>query len=220
MKAILFDLDNTMYDVRQYFLPAFMEVAGYLSKKHAVSRGVAYKRLVAIWEEKTSSYPLLFNDAMVALGVKDPGAIASAVKIFNRHHCRLTPYSGLIAALKRLKKHGYKLGVITDGNPARQARKIASLGIKDFFDVVVYAKEIADKPSSKPFREAAKRLKVYPKDALYVGDDPKVDFKGAKKAGMKTARVLLGQFKGLKNDSYVDFQISAFKDLIFIIQNI
>ncbi len=217
MKAIFFDLDNTLYDNKQYFLGAFKDISNYLSKKYSISQEKVYKNLIMLWQEKTSAYPYLFNDLLEISGIKNGGLVEKIVRIFNKYKGNLKPYSGVIATLQELKKRGYKLGIITDGNAKRQKRKIKLLGIKNFFDVIIYTKKIASKPSEKPFLAAVKKMKINPENFFYVADSPLVDFKGAKKIGMKTIRILRGEFKNIPKNKYIDFEINRFGNILKVI---
>jgi putative hydrolase of the HAD superfamily len=214
MKAILFDVDSTLYDARQYYVGAFQEIASYLERKRRVPRQTGYRLLLRLWETNTSAYPFLFDDLLTALHIDDRTEIKTLVRIFNGHRAKLKAYPRLVAVLRRLRKKGYSLGVITDGNVKRQARKIEALGVKGFFDVIIYTEQFECKPSPRPFRAAARQLKVRPSDALYVGDNPTVDFEGAKTIGMRTVRMSRGEFRRDKGNKYIDWTIRGFDDLL------
>jgi len=213
MQAIFFDLDNTLYDVEQYFTAAFMEVSKYLSKKHKLKENEIYEKLMEKWKSKTSMYPKLFNDVLDSLGIKNE--LDAVVNIFNNHEVELKPYSDVISSLKKLKEKGFKIGIISDGNVKRQKRKINSLGIKDYFDVMVFTNEIKESKSSDiPFKKAISNLKEPVKKAFYIGDNPHLDFKGAKEAGMITIRILKGEFKDMPSDEFIDYEINKISEII------
>lgn len=218
MTAVFFDLDNTIYDNRQYFLGAFKKIADYLAKKYNLPEKKIYNNSVKLWRKKTSFYPYLFNDLLRALKIKDDQALGLIIEIFNQYKGELTAYPDVISTLRKLKKQGYILGIITDGNIKRQARKIRVLDIKSFFKLIVYSKETAEKPSKMPFLAAIEKLKVNPSECLYLGDNPRVDFKGAKACGMKTARLLRGEFKNLSKDKYIDYEIKKFSEVLRLIR--
>jgi len=217
MKAIFFDLDNTLYDNKQYFLGAFKEVSKDLSKKFDVSQQKVYKNLIKLWREKTSTHTYLFNDLLKKLNIKNGKTVKNVVKIFNGYRGKLEPYWDVIPTLKKLKKQGYKLGIITDGNVKRQKRKLELLGIKNFFKTIIYTKEIVSKPSEKSFLVAIRRLNVNPEDTFYVADNPLIDFKGAKKVGINTIRIRKGEFKNFPTNKFIDFEIKKINELLKII---
>src|SRR5438094_3164480 len=79
-------------------------------------------------------------------------------------------------------------------------KRVRTLQFYDLFETVVVAGEDTPKikPSKMPFTIVAKkRLRVSPKKCVYVGDNPKVDVKGAKAVGMQT---ILVNRRGLKGD--------------------
>ena len=218
MKVVFFDLDNTLCDIKQYSLGAFKKISIYLSKECGASRQKVYKNLVNLWQRKTSYYPYLFNDLLDALGIKDDRLIKKIVDIFNEHKGVLRPYSDAIPVLKELRRRGYKLGIITDGNVKRQKRKIKSLGIRKFFATTVCTKETAPKPSPEPFLTAIQKINVNPGNAFYVADNPLIDFEGAKKVGMKTIRLKKGEFAKISKNKYIDLEIKKFNEILNIIK--
>ena len=80
---------------------------------------------------------------------------------------------------------GTRLGMITNGDPAFQGRKLAAVGLGDRFEVVVASgAEGVVKPDPAIFRIACERLGVDPADAVYVGDRLRTDAIGAASAGL------------------------------------
>ena len=78
-------------------------------------------------------------------------------------------------------------------------KSLRKVGISEFFNVVVVSEEVGwRKPSSLIFQEALNRLQVGAHEAVYVGDSPIEDIKGAKQAGLKTVFVP-SQFNTLKD---------------------
>ncbi|MHB8105275.1 MAG: HAD family hydrolase [Dehalococcoidales bacterium] len=213
MKAALFDLDDTLYDAQQYFLGAYGAVSKYIAKKYNVSEQKVYDTSVELRRQKTGMYPFLFNDLLNLLHL-DPGGVEDIVRIYNDYNGELKPYPDAIPTLQELKRKQYRLGILTDGNVARQKRKIEALGFKALFNAIIYAREIASKPSALPYIEAAKRLDVKPADAVYIGDNPLLDFKGAKEAGLKTVRIRRGEFKNVPKNETIDFEIEKLDELL------
>ena len=218
MSVVIFDLDGTLYDVEQFFSGAFAHISEYLSRKYPVSHQEIYKRLWDLWKERTSMYPRLFDDLVNFFGLKVE--VRSLVMIFNSYAGELKPYPDVVPTLKSLKEGNHKLGIITDGDPERQERKVESLGIIQFFDEVIFTKKLGSpKPSKVPFQEAIRRFKVNSEEFFYVGDNPLIDFEGAKEAGFKTVRVLRGEFRNLPKSRYEDYSVGSFKELPKIVVN-
>jgi len=98
---------------------------------------------------------------------------------------------------------------------------LRKLGINDFFSVVVVSEEVGwRKPSNLIFQVALNRLQVQANEAIYVGDSPIEDIKGAKMAGLRTLFVP-SQFNKLKDlqDSKQEPDFVA-KDLTMVLKQL
>lgn len=216
-KAVVFDLDGTLYDVQQYFWRAFNEISDYIARKYNLSHDGVFQSLVQLWKEKTSMYPRLFDDLIAQLHLGQ-GELDVLISIFNEHVTKLELYPDVIPTLNRLQGEKYKLGLITDGNVRRQKSKLQMLDLEHYFDIIVYAREVEPKPSSLPFVTALDKLKVTPEDTFYIADNPLIDFKGAKEAGMHTVRILRGEFANLSTNEDIDFEITELNELLGIVK--
>jgi len=79
------------------------------------------------------------------------------------------------------------VGVVTNGAPEMQAKKLETIGLDDAFDVVVHAGyETPAKPSSDPFEAALGALSARPDRSYYVGNSLHSDVAGANAAGMRS----------------------------------
>ena len=216
IKAVIFDLDNTLYDAQQYFLGAFDSISEHISLKYNISPQEVYETLAGLCREKTSMYPYLFNDLLSLLHL-DRDNPEDIVKIFNEYSGWIEPYPDVIPTFRTLQEMDYKLGIITDGNVERQKRKVELLRFESLFDVIIYAEELESKPSSLPFLMALQKLKARATDAFYVADNPLLDFKGAKEVGIRTIRVLRGEFANLSTNEHIDYQIEGMSQLLKIV---
>src|SRR4030095_2691363 len=104
-----------------------------------------------------------------------------------QHQPRLSLPRHAALVLTTLRQSGWRLGVLTNGPRAVQARKISALGVARCVDSIVYATEHgsgAGKPDPAPFVEVLRRLGVTPHAAVFVGDDEACDVEGATGAGL------------------------------------
>jgi len=92
-----------------------------------------------------------------------------------------------------MRRDGIRTGIVSDGNAYVQSRKLAGLrGLGDAFDAVVLTDLLGpglSKPSPVPFRVACQLVDVEPSATIYVGNDPRKDFAGARAAGLRTIRI-------------------------------
>jgi len=109
-------------------------------------------------------------------------------------------YPETLATLGALAGREVPLAVISNWD-RRLPEILASLGIIDFFDVVVVsAIEGVEKPSPEIFHRAMARLGLNAADVVHVGDSPLEDYGGAEKAGLQT--VLLDRHDTFNHDGY------------------
>jgi putative hydrolase of the HAD superfamily len=212
-KIIFFDLDNTLYDSEDYYSGAFKEISLYLSKKYSLEDKKIYSYFLSFWKTKTSMYPFLFNRMLKKFNLEKE--INNVINLFQEYSGNLKLDKEVSEVFEYLKKKGHKIGLITDGNVERQKRKLKLLGINNFFDVTIFTKEFnSPKPSIIPFKIAIEKSGLSPESCVYIGDNPLTDFEGAKKAGMKTIRLLKGEFKNLSTTSDIDYEIASLKNTI------
>jgi len=89
-------------------------------------------------------------------------------------------------SLGRLKQMGLKLGVVTRGYELDIEQILPRAGLEEFFDVCVGSDTAGKrKPRPEAFKHALKRLKIKPKEAIFVGDSLEQDYFAAQKVGMK-----------------------------------
>ncbi|GKZ12978.1 HAD family hydrolase [Haladaptatus sp. T7] len=130
----------------------------------------------------------------------------------------LSPLDGVPDLLSSLRRE-YRVGLLTNGPVVAQRGKLARLGWEDNFDVTVVTGELeAGKPTRHAFDAFCEKLGDPPADTVYVGDDPKMDVRGANDAGMKTIQVLFpdGPDPEPSADAYVerDELVTALPDVI------
>ncbi|MCB0328847.1 MAG: HAD family hydrolase [Bdellovibrionales bacterium] len=197
VQVIVFDLDYTLYDDTPYWLGVFREVARILNDAHAIDEEKAFLALKRILEEKTYTYRKIFDDAFCELGIAGSEDYASliqrSVEIYRNYIPSLVLYPGAFDVLKEVKKK-YRIALLTNGTLPITERKLKILGIEQFFDCVHCPVPEDRKPSPKPFLFLLEEFGVEGHEMVYIGDNPEIDFPGAKKCGVKTIRITSGPF--------------------------
>jgi putative hydrolase of the HAD superfamily len=184
MKAIVFDLDNTLIDRQRAFtemLKDRIELTLPEDKKHlkeqairdilmwddngTVSRSVSFKKYCDKYEvtcmtsEELSTYWTTISGSVVYL------------------------FDDVIDVIAYLKAK-YRLAILTNGSRISQRRKLESTGILNMFELSVVSGEVGiDKPDPRIFDVMCERLNVKPQDCLYIGDNYVNDVLGARNAG-------------------------------------
>jgi len=223
IRAIIFDLDDTLYDEMQFVRGGFEAVSSYTSKNANVNQNVVYQLLLDVLEKHGRGQT--FDIALKKLGLYNKNLIPKLVKVYRTHKPRLSLYSEVRTVLSTLRKQGYKLGLITDGNVEVQRNKVEALKIKDFFDCIIFSDEYGiekQKPNPFPYQKALKELKASARETIYVGDNPYKDFVSAKRLGIHTVRIMRGQYKNvtLNKEFEAEYQIINLGELIDIVPQI
>jgi putative hydrolase of the HAD superfamily len=189
--VVLFDLDDTLYPERTYVLSGFYAVAKYLGQVHNVDREYAYHQLSRAFEQGIRGRT--FDLVLEALGIiPDETLVSKLVEVYRSHEPELVLYPDAERILTLLHRQ-HRLGLITDGYAGVQTLKAAALRLQQWFEVIVYTDTFGRehwKPSTRPCEHALASLGVEPVDAVYVGDNPRKDFVGARKLGIHTIRII------------------------------
>jgi putative hydrolase of the HAD superfamily len=215
IEVIAFDLDNTLYDESQYFAAAFAAIGPVVAARAGVDPEDVVRRLEARLGEKGRHYHHLFDDVLTDLGLDPRAYLAELLSIFRRVSAPLVLFPGTGELLEDLGRV-YRLGLITSGMQAVQENKLHLLGIAACFERVVFSSTLAEnKPSPVPFRTLLTAMDVEPARAVYVGDNPHFDFRGANEIGMLTVRVRNSEFDGMSVAPESDgrIQVTAVADL-------
>jgi putative hydrolase of the HAD superfamily len=122
--------------------------------------------------------------AELGLPLKDAPAVAdrfSRVRIDNMY---LLPNTH--ETLARFRAQGFKMALVTNGDPPGQRAKIARFGLEPYFDLILIEGELGfGKPDPRVFRLALERLGSNPEQALMVGDNLRWDIAGAQAVGVR-----------------------------------
>lgn len=115
------------------------------------------------------------------------------LQYWNSYANAAKPFSDAESTVRRVKKNGYKVAVVsdTDGTPGMKRSRFKHVSFHKLIKILVVAGE--DSPRVKPGHESfllvANRLRVNPRECIYVGDNPRTDIAGAKAVGMTTVIV-------------------------------
>jgi putative hydrolase of the HAD superfamily len=186
IKAIFFDIDNTLYDSATLTAMARKNsVLAMIDAGLIVPENQILKDLTAIIGRFGPNYHRHYDKLLKLYGTDDPKIIAAGVVAYEHtKNAYLKPGAGVIPTLIELKKR-FKLGVISNGLRSKQWEKLVGLGVHHFFSAVITSQECkCEKPSPEIFKIAIKALDVNPDEAVMVGDKYDLDIAGAKKIGM------------------------------------
>ncbi|MCH8328436.1 MAG: HAD-IA family hydrolase [Candidatus Marinimicrobia bacterium] len=221
LKAVIFDLDNTLTDfmrMKHEAVRSAMEAMVEAGLDYKVDRGL--QDILTIYDEKGYEFQEVFNDFLtVVTGAVNYKFLAAGIVAYRRaRDSSLVLYPHVNVTLMTLAKEGYRLGVVSDA-PSREAwMRRCYLNLHPMFDAVVTFDDTGvHKPAPEPFRAICKLLDVKPEEALMVGDWPERDLKGAAQVGMRTAFARYGNSHGVTS-SEADFTLDNIDALINIVR--
>jgi len=220
IKAILFDLDNTLIDfMKMKKLSCEAAIDAMIGAGLNVKQDKAIKVLFELYGEHGLEEKTIFQKFLKKLtGKINYRILANGIVAYRRVRTGfLEPYPNVDYVLLKLKDKGLKLGIVTDAPKLKAWLRLASMKLSNYFDVVVTFEDTKQhKPSKLPFEAALKKLKLKPQECLMVGDWPERDIKGAIAAGMKTCFARYGNPKIKKTEA--DYEINNIKTLLDIVK--
>ena len=193
LRAVAFDLDNTLWDVGPVIVRAEQRLQDWL-REHCprISERVSIEEMRAAREQLARSEPHNAHDftylrlTALAAHARDCGygeeAAERAFQVFFAARNEVQPYADVQPALQRLRTR-YTLASLSNGNA-----DLDLIGLAPLFSVSLNARQIGvAKPHPRCFQRLARDLRLDPADILYVGDDPVLDVEAARAAGLRTA---------------------------------
>lgn len=185
LKGILFDMDDTLYPERDFVLSGFRAVADWAASHCGIPFATGYGRLEALFA--AGSRGDTFNRWLADFAIHDAAdLIPQLVQVYREHQPAIRPFPEAPALLAALRQR-YRLGLITDGYLAVQRRKLAALRLEPLFEAVVFSDawgREAWKPAARPYEAALSQLQLSPVETVYIADNPRKDFLGARQVGM------------------------------------
>lgn len=199
INTVLFDLDETLFDhyysmksaitsVRETF-PVLTDIDSAilidLYQKSLQKAYDAYLIKEITYKEKDRQKVKYFFENF-SLSIKDE-EIDRFLSVYDKAYMgdrRATP--GSVETLVRLREHGYKIGIVTNGQEEDQQLKLEAIGIHKLFDTLFTSQLVGyPKPSPEMFNIALSKLSASREETILVGNDIKSDIEGALDYGLK-----------------------------------
>ncbi len=221
IKAIVFDLDNTLIDFMR-----MKNTAVEAATKAMIDAGLDFPyaeiraKIDEIYKDKGIEYQLVFDLLLNHfIGRMDHKILSAGIVAYRTaREAELNTYPKVFPTLIKLIKMGIKLGVVSDA-PSREAwLRLSYIGLQHMFDAIVtYDDSKERKPSPVPFNLVLEKLDVEAGDALMLGDWAERDVVGAKSVGMKTAFARYGDTFDTKVHG-ADYEINDISELVEIVK--
>jgi len=193
IRAVLFDLGDTLFDQAEWFDAARDGVAASAARWN-IDADTLTEAIEDIAMDGSVGAQIVERGLELA-GVVGPPS-ASQTAFWTTVVDILEPYPGIPEALEGLREH-VRIGVVADGDPAVLWATLSALGLERAFDVVVLTDALDPslrKPRPEPLLYAAWQLDVAPPECVYIGDRPDTDIAAATAAGMRAIRVRTARY--------------------------
>jgi putative hydrolase of the HAD superfamily len=192
--VILFDMDDTLFEERDYVLSGFRAVAAFLEQSRDLPAKYSYPSMQAFLELEGRGR--VFDRIIERFEIRGAdGLVADCVHVYRNHVPDIGLYPGAREMLATLKA-SFRLGLVTNGLGLMQRRKFDALALSDYFDATFYCDEIgAPKPHPCGLEAALSQLSGCVETAWMVGDNPETDGAAAAALGIRFIRVKTQRFE-------------------------
>lgn len=196
IRAVLFDLDHTLFDTDKTERHALGHVARAVGVPLGAHALEVYRAAnMHVWGEYRAGRltskelrPLRFHLWLERLGRDPKPAKALAPLYLDAFSSRGDLISGARSALRSISRLGLALGVVTNGIDRVQRRRLRASDLTGHFRVIVTSERAGfTKPDPRILDLAVERLRVRAEEVIYVGDDPAVDGLAANRASVRFA---------------------------------
>ena len=196
MKAVLFDLDDTLIDRDGAIRTAAAALFDNLMPNRENDCQAFVERWISLnreWYKKFYAKQVTFQEsargklreAFLPYGYQfsDTDADTLLSEYWERYVSMCLLFNDVNECFTQLEQ--WKIGVVTNGQENQQLEKLRRCGILSILDVVVTSEAAGfDKPQSEIFLYACNKIGLQPRETMYVGDNLELDAIAANNAGL------------------------------------
>ncbi len=224
LKAVVFDVDDTLYDQQAPFKKAVYQICPLFQKEdmHQLYLQFRYYSDENFPKVMTGEWTLVemrnYRIKQSLIDLDYPALTEEECLLFQKIYEHELDHIEMADEVKEtldyLKKKGVPLGIITNGPTDHQAKKIRQLQVADWVDlnhVIISQTTGYQKPETEIFDLASQKFGFKPEETLYVGDNFDSDVKGSKRSGWKALWFNHRQRTAPKTtDVHCDLEINSF----------
>jgi putative hydrolase of the HAD superfamily len=211
VKCLLFDMDNTLFDLVGAQIAACQAVVQQLGH-HDGERLFSYFLSPTYGFESYENIREYMCDKSIPVDCSFRLAcqVYESVKLEHIH-----PYEGVAETLKSLGAQGYDMGIVTDAHSRDAILRLEKTRLLPFFRcMVTYDMVKVKKPAPEPFLFALEMMKAGTEEAILIGDSPRRDIEPGRNLGIRTVYARYGdRFSDDRSGISADFVIDTFSDL-------
>ncbi|MEU1333812.1 HAD family hydrolase [Streptomyces sp. NPDC005865] len=196
IKAVVWDIDDTIFD---YARADSAGMRAHLTAEGLLERYESAERALELWRRLTERHWARFGAGEVAFeqqrrdrvrdfldapALSDPDADAWFTRYVGHYEAAWSLFPDTVATLEALAGD-YRQAVLSNSALVVQDRKLTILGVRAHFEAVLCAADLGvSKPAAEAFLAVCTHLGLEPAEIAYVGDQPEIDARGARDAGL------------------------------------
>jgi phosphoglycolate phosphatase-like HAD superfamily hydrolase len=226
IRAILFDLDNTLVDFIQMKKESCRAaVKAMVASGLRMKEDQAFELLMKTYFDVGIESNTAFSEFLRSIDQFNHKILASGINTYLKTKNKfLKPYPNVKPVLGKLKRRGIFLSIVTDAPKTKAYQRLLGMGIEPYFKFVVGHEDTnKSKHTGLPLLLALEMLRkecpnIANSEILMVGDSIERDIVPAKKLGLKTALAKYGQ--KTPEVGFADYQLLDFKEIIDIVESL
>ncbi len=187
--TVVFDLDDTLYLERDYVFSGFAAVDLWLKEE----KGIIGFLPRANQRFEQGDRGRIFNEVLAELQGEEPSQdwVKQLITVYRQHRPTLSLLSDAEDALA-WSEELFNLGLITDGYREVQEHKVAALKLEKRIPCRMVTDALGReywKPHVAPYQYVMQHFGGNAVGFVYIGDNPRKDFIGARQLGWRTIRI-------------------------------
>lgn len=225
IKALVFDLDRTLYDRWS----TLRGVCYILKKRHSHwwRSDMCFEQLYEEFHDSDcqhiyGGWEEVYEDfKRKRIFCNPPDVDTFRDEILECFKVIAVPIPTVREMLEEFRASGYKLGIITNGESKLQWKKVELLDFIPLFDCILVSGDLeCAKPEPKIFQLMADTLNVKPEEMMFIGDGPYIDVQGAYNFGCIPIFIKTSGEWRYPNVQEPYFQLSDVTELPMLLQGI
>ncbi len=234
IRGIIFDINGTLIDIQtdEGYEEIYRAISHFLTYQNIYmnrwavkdayfnimdtqrkASGEKYSEFdaVTLWNEFIRQYSMLGS-----LSIQQRNQIALFLAQIYRgiSRFRLQLYPDVKTVVSTLFKR-YKLASVSDGQRVWAVPELKAVRLQSFFNPIIISSDYGyRKPDPRLFKAALTKMRLKPKNVIFVGNDMYRDIFGARQLGIKTVFFLSNQGRSKMEGVTPDYIIYRFSELI------
>ncbi|GHC84846.1 HAD family hydrolase [Streptomyces flavofungini] len=195
IKAVVWDIDDTIFD---YAHADTEGIRAHLVAEGILSRYGTAEDALALWKQTTDRHWARFGSGEVdfegqrrdrvrdflGAALDDTEADTWFARYRAHYEAAWALFPDTLPTLDALADR-YRHAVLSNSALSVQDHKLRTLGVRDRFEALLCAADLGvAKPEAEAFHAVCAELDLAPAEIAYVGDQPEIDARGARDAGL------------------------------------